>query len=76
MCGCNKLSPSQVGEYVSRRKEADLLSGKNIRDINGNVLLVTDAIYDVYGDIVGYITKTQEGKTLRIFAKNVAEIIK
>jgi len=76
MCGCNKLSPGQVGEYVSRRKQTDLLSGKNIRDINGNVLLVTDAIHDVYGDIVGYITKTQEGKTLRIFAKNVAEIIK
>lgn len=76
MCGCNKLSQGQVGEYVSRRKETDLLSGKNIRDINGNVLLVTDPIHDVYGDIVGYITKTQEGKTLRIFAKNVAEIIK
>ena len=76
MCGCNQLTPGQIGETVSRRKEPDLLSGKNIKDINGNRLLVTAPIHDVYGDIIGYITKTEDGKTLRIFAKNGAEIIK
>jgi hypothetical protein len=75
MCGCNNLTVGQMGEPVHRRKELDTLSGKNIKDINGNVLLVTAPIHDVYGDIIGYITKTQEGNTMRIFAKNVAQII-
>jgi hypothetical protein len=51
------------------------LSGKNIIDSNGNKLLVTDAIRDVYGDIIGYITLNESGQTIRIFARNVAQII-
>ena len=75
MCGCNRLPLNQIGERISRAKEPDRLSGKNIIDSNGNKLLVTDAIRDVYGDIIGYIALNASGQTLRIFARNVAQII-
>ncbi len=75
MCGCNNLTLDQIGERISRGKEPDRLSGKNIIDTNGNKLLVTQPIRDVYGDIIGYITLNESGQTIRIFAKNVAQII-
>ena len=75
MCGCNSLPLNQIGERINRAKEPDRLSGKNIIDSNGTRLLVTDAIRDVYGDIVGYITLNESGQIIRIFAKNVAQII-
>jgi hypothetical protein len=75
MCGCNSLPLNQIGERINRAKEPDRLSGKNIIDSNGTRLLVTDAIRDVYGDIIGYITLNESGQTIRIFAKNVAQII-
>jgi hypothetical protein len=75
MCGCNSLPLNQIGERINRAKEPDRLSGKNIIDSNGTRLLVTDAIRDVYGDIIGYITLNESGQTIRIFARNVAQII-
>jgi hypothetical protein len=75
MCGCNSLPLNQIGERINRAKEPDRLSGKNIIDSNGTRLLVTDAIRDVYGDIIGYITLNESGQIIRIFAKNVAQII-
>jgi len=75
MCGCNSLPLNQIGERINRAKEPDKLSGKNIIDSNGTRLLVTDAIRDVYGDIIGYITLNESGQIVRIFAKNVAQII-
>lgn len=76
MCNsCSKRTVDQIGQRMNRSKEADKLSGKNIIDSNGNKLLVTDAIRDVYGDIIGYITLNESGQTIRIFARNVAQII-
>jgi hypothetical protein len=75
MCGCTKLPLDQVGDRINRAKEPDRLSGKNIIDSNGNRLLVTDAIRDIYGDIIGYITLNESRQITRIFAKNVAQII-
>ena len=75
MCGCNRLPLNQIGERINRAKEPDRLSGQNMIDSSGNRLLVTDAIRDVYGDIVGYITLNASGQTMRIFARNVAQII-
>lgn len=76
MCNtCNKRTVDQIGQRINRSKETDRLSGKNIIDSNGNKLLVTDAIRDVYGDIIGYITLNESGQTIRIFARNVAQII-
>lgn len=43
-------------------------------DVQGRRLFADSPIYDVYGDIVGYITKNESGDVVRIFAKNVAQI--
>jgi hypothetical protein len=76
MCNtCSKRTVDQIGQRINRSKETDRLSGKNIIDSNNNKLLVTDAIRDVYGDIIGYITLNESGQTIRIFARNVAQII-
>jgi hypothetical protein len=76
MCNtCSKRTVDQIGQRINRSKETDRLSGKNIIDSNGNKLLVIDAIRDVYGDIIGYITLNESGQTIRIFARNVAQII-
>lgn len=76
MCNtCIKRTADQIGQRINRSKETDRLSGKNVIDSNGNKLLVTDAIRDVYGDIIGYITLNESGQTIRIFARNVAQII-
>lgn len=76
MCNsCNKRTLDQIGQRITRTNEPDTLSGKNILDSNGNRLLVSDAIRDIYGDIIGYITLNENGQTVRIFARNVAQII-
>jgi hypothetical protein len=43
-------------------------------DVQGRRLFADKPIYDVYGDIVGYITKNEAGDVIRIFAKNIAQI--
>lgn len=50
------------------------MSGKWIIDVQERKLYITSAIYDVYGDIIGYITKNESGDVIRIFAKNIAQI--
>ena len=71
---CNCESPNSYEPVNSYRKAKDLLSGKWILDIQKRRLYVSSAIYDVYGDIVGYITKNEAGDVIRIFAKNIAQI--
>lgn len=44
-------------------------------DVQNRKLYVQSPIYDVYGDIVGYITKSEEGDTIRIFAKNIVKTV-
>lgn len=51
------------------------MSGKWIIDVQERKLYITSAIYDVYGDIIGYITKKENGDIVRIFSKNIAKII-
>jgi hypothetical protein len=50
------------------------VSGKWIIDIQDRRLFAEKPIYDVYGDIVGYITKNESGDVVRIFAKNISKI--
>ena len=52
-----------------------MISGKWIIDVQERRLYVDSPIYDVYGDIVGYITKNESGDVVRIFSKNVVKII-
>jgi hypothetical protein len=73
-CGCNN-KVNLVDLESSRKIKSNQLVNKRIVDVNGNELLVISPIQDVYGDVIGYITKNEEGKTVRIFAKNVQKIL-
>jgi hypothetical protein len=59
----------------SYRKKKDKLSGKWVLDVQNRKLYVESPIYDVYGDIVGYITKYDSGDLIRIFAMNVSKLL-
>jgi hypothetical protein len=72
-CNC---SPQNWYEPVTTyRKAKDTVSGKWVLDVQERRLYVDKPIYDVYGDIVGYITKNENGDVIRIFSKNVVKII-
>jgi len=71
-CGCSK-GPNRP--KIDHKKEPDKLAGKNVLDINNNILLINAPIYDVYKDIIGYIAKDRDGKVVRIFAKNVIKVL-
>ena len=72
---CNCDSYTSYEPNYSYRKQKDRISGKWVIDVQNRKLFAQSPIYDVYGDIVGYITKNEEGDTIRIFSKNVAKII-
>jgi hypothetical protein len=56
-------------------KEESKILNKWIIDNLGRKLLIQDPIYDIYNDIIGYITKNSEGKIIRIFASNIKQIL-
>lgn len=74
MCNCeeNRRNISYSNHY---KKEESLIDNKFILDNLNRELLVQSPIHDVYGDIIGYVTKNKEGNIIRIFKKNVKKII-
>lgn len=74
MCGCNQNANSYE-QVPSTRKQQDIMSGKWILDVQNRELYLESPIYDVYGDIIGYITKNKSANIVRIFAKNIVQII-
>jgi len=76
-CGCNQMNHEQGAQMVSSNPEiiSDELTGKNIRHSTGKILTISSPIRDINGDIIGYITNNQEGKVIRIFAKDVSEVL-
>ena len=72
---CNCGTQDSYEPNYSYRKKKDKLSGKWILDVQERKLYVESPIYDVYGDIIGYITKNESGDLIRIFSKNVAKIL-
>lgn len=74
MCGCNG-NASSYEQVPNTRKQTDGMSGKWILDVQNRELYLENPIYDVYGDIIGYITKNKNSETVRIFAKNIVQII-
>ena len=72
---CNCSPQNSYEPVTSYRKKPDTISGKWIIDVQERRLYVDSPIYDVYGDIVGYITKNESGDVVRIFSKNVVKII-
>ena len=69
MCGCNG-NTSSYEQVPSTGKQPDTMSGKWILDVQNRELYLENPIYDVYGDIIGYITKNKSADIVRIFAKN------
>jgi len=72
---CNCLPQNSYEPVTTYRKAKDTVSGKWVLDVQERRLYVDKPIYDVYGDIVGYITKNENGDVIRIFSKNVVKII-
>jgi hypothetical protein len=73
-CGCGSSAISDYNER-SHSKEVSQILNKWILDNLDRRLLIQDPIYDIYNDIIGYITKNSDGNIVRIFSKNVKEII-
>jgi hypothetical protein len=74
MCGCNQ-NINVYEQVPNTRKQQDTMSGKWVLDIQNRELYLENPIYDVYGDIIGYITKNKSGDIVRIFSKNIVQII-
>lgn len=73
-CGCGNQQ-TIINLEKTRRVRKDELVNKRIVDTSGKELLVVSPIPDIYGDVIGYITKDSGGNTIRIFAKNVQKIL-
>lgn len=74
MCGCTRqMDPNDLERTHS--KEVSQILNHWVSDNLGRKLLVQSPIYDVYNDIVGYITKNEKGNTIRIFKKNIQQIL-
>jgi len=75
MCNCgNNIN---IDDYIKRNhsKEVSKIINKWIIDNMGRKLLIQEPIYDIYNDIIGYITKTETKETIRIFANNIKQIL-
>jgi len=72
---CNCGTENSYEPNYSYRKKKDKVSGKWIIDVQERKLYAESPIYDVYGDIVGYITKNETGDLIRIFSKNISKIL-
>ena len=74
MCDCEKRETDIV--YLDHYKmEKSSIDNKWVLDNLGRKLLINSPIHDIYGDIIGYVTKSSEGNTVRIFKKNVKQIL-
>jgi hypothetical protein len=74
MCDCNERS-SDIVYSDHYKKEVSQIDNKWILDNMDRKLLVNSPIHDIYGDIIGYSTKNESGNTIRIFKKNIKQIL-
>lgn len=74
MCNCGNREEIIRDRIRSPKIESPLIN-KWIIDKNGRKLLVQEGIYDIYNDIIGYVTKNSEGQTIRIFESNIKQIL-
>ena len=74
MCNCGSNSAFEPIKRA-KSKEVSRILNKWVVDKLNRKLLVQDPIYDIYNDIIGYITKTPDGNTIRIFANNITQIL-
>jgi len=74
MCGCGSPNAMEI-RNMSPSKETSKILNHWVIDNMGRKLLVDSPIYDNYNDIIGYITKNESGNIVRIFSKNIKEIL-
>ena len=74
MCGCGSVNASEI-RTMTHSKETSRILNSWIVDNMGRKLLVQSPIYDTYNDIIGYVTKNESGNIVRIFSKNIKEIL-
>ncbi len=74
MCGCGSVNAAEI-RTMTHSKETSRILNSWIVDNMGRKLLVQSPIYDTYNDIIGYVTKNESGNIVRIFSKNIKEIL-
>lgn len=74
MCGCGSPNAFEI-RNMALSKEISTIINSWIIDNMGRKLLVNSPIYDSYNDIIGYVTKNESGNIIRIFAKNIKEVL-
>jgi len=74
MCGCGSSNLQDV-QGRTYTKEVSPILNKWCIDNLGRKLLINAPIHDAYNDIIGYTTVTESGNVVRIFVKNIKEII-
>lgn len=60
---------------MTHSKEVSKILNSWIIDNMNRKLLVESPIYDGYNDIIGYVTKNESGNVVRIFSRNIKEIL-
>mgnify|MGYP000007651907 CR=1 FL=1 len=75
MCDCG--SNINIDEHIRANapKEISKIINKWIVDNMSRKLLIQEPIYDIYNDIIGYITKNPDGNIVRIFKSNIKQIL-
>ena len=74
MCNCGDPNVDYTDYRRSPKQESKILN-KWILDNQNRKLLISAPIYDTYNDIIGYVTKNEDGKVFRIFEKNIKKIL-
>jgi len=75
MCDCGGYSVAESLNSRKGAKEVSQIDNKWILDNLDRKLLVQGPIYDIYNDIIGYITKNKGGNIVRIFPHNIKKIL-
>ena len=76
MCDCG--SHINVDDHIrggNAPKEISKIINKWVVDNMSRKLLIQEPIYDIYNDIIGYITKNENKETIRIFANNIIKVL-
>jgi len=75
MCNCTGSSFEFESVKRDMSKEESKILNKWILDNLNRKLLIQSPIYDIYHDIIGYITKNPDGNIVRIFKTNIKQIL-
>ena len=75
MCNCSgsRLEFEPIKRDMT--KEESKILNKWVLDNLNRRLLIQTPIYDIYNDIIGYITKNPDGNIVRIFTSNIKQIL-